>query len=65
MSIEVRLKCERSPQDHIKVSSIKHCENVLLEIELNGLEYELYLNIDTSIKLAKSIRTEINKLKGI
>lgn len=63
MAIEVRFKCNRSENDYLKVHSNYKGEDVILTLEMNGMDQEIYLDIPTSIKLAKTIRTEINRVK--
>lgn len=63
MSIEVRFKCNRSTNDYLKVHSNLNGKDVIITLELNGLEQEIYLDESTAIKLAKTIRTNINLIK--
>tara|TARA_R110002051_G_C8486897_1_gene462553 strand:+ start:80 stop:274 length:195 start_codon:yes stop_codon:yes gene_type:complete len=64
MAIETRFKCNRSENDYLKVHSNLGCEDVIITLEINGLKTEIYLDVTTSIKLSKTIRTEINKIKS-
>ena len=64
MPIETRFKCNRSDNDYLKVHSNLGGKSVIITLEINGLETEIYLDIATSIKLSKTIRTEINKVKS-
>tara|TARA_R110000772_G_scaffold210334_1_gene320871 strand:- start:384 stop:578 length:195 start_codon:yes stop_codon:yes gene_type:complete len=64
MAIETRFKCNRSGNDYLKVRSYLDGEDVIITLQLDGLESEIYLDIPTAIKLSKTIRTEINKLKS-
>lgn len=65
MAIEVRFKCSESEKDYITVdSSIKEGVVCLRGVfEGNILAYSL--DVPTAIKLSKTIRTHINKIKGI
>jgi hypothetical protein len=64
MPIETRFKCNRSDNDYLKVKSNYLGNDVIVTLEINGVETEIYLDISTSIKLSKTIRTEINKIKS-
>ena len=64
MAIETRFKCNRSDNDYLKVKSNYLGDDVIITLEINGIETEIYLDITTSIKLSKTIRTEINKIKS-
>lgn len=63
MAIEVRFKCNRSENDYLKVHSNYEGKDIIITLELDGLEQEIYLDESTSIKLAKTIRTHINLIK--
>ena len=65
MSIETRFKCSKSDSDYLKVMGYPKDEEVIIFLELNGVETEIYLDIPTSIKLSKTIRTAINLIKKI
>ena len=65
MPIETRFKCNRSKNDYLKVHSNLGGEDVIITLEIDGIETEIYLDVTTSIKLSKTIRTEINKIKNI
>lgn len=62
-NIEVRFKCATEPKDWVTIDSYGDC--VALRGEFNGKELDFIFDIPTSIKLAKTIRTEINIIKGI
>ena len=64
MSIETRFKCNRSENDYLKVHSNLGSDDVIVTLEINGIETYIYLDVTTSIKLSKTIRTEINKIKS-
>ena len=64
MAIETRFKCNRSDNDYLKVKSNYLGNDVIITLEINGIETEIYLDVTTSIKLSKTIRTEINKIKS-
>tara|TARA_R110000737_G_scaffold8454_1_gene24065 strand:+ start:602 stop:796 length:195 start_codon:yes stop_codon:yes gene_type:complete len=64
MAIETRFKCNRSENDYLKVHSNLGMNYVIITLEIDGIETEIYLDISTSIKLSKTIRTEINKIKS-
>ena len=64
MPIETRFKCNRSKNDYLKVHSFSGGEDVIITLEIDGIETEIYLDVTTSIKLSKTIRTEINKIKS-
>ena len=65
MSIETRFKCNRSDNDYLKVKSNYLGDDVIITLEIDGIETEIYLDVTTSIKLSKTIRTEINKIKNL
>lgn len=65
MAIETRFKCNRSDNDYLKVHSNLGSNNIIITLEINGIETEIYLDVPTSIKLSKTIRTNINQIKGI
>ena len=65
MAIETRFKCNRSDNDYLKVYSNLGSNDIIITLEINGIETEIYLDIPTSIKLSKTIRTNINQIKGI
>lgn len=64
MAIETRFKCNRSDNDYLKVHSNLGGNDVVITLEIDGIETEIYLDVTTSIKLSKKIRTEINKIKS-
>lgn len=64
MAIETRFKCNRSENDYLKVEFNPGGKDVILVLEINGMETEIYLDVTTSIKLSKTIRTVINKIKS-
>ena len=63
MAIETRFKCNRSDNDYLKVNSNLGGTEVIIILEIDGLETEIYLDIPTAIKLSKTIRTHINLVK--
>jgi hypothetical protein len=65
MAIETRFKCNRSDNDYLKVNSNLGGTEVIIILEIDGLETEIYLDIPTAIKLSKTIRTHINLVKEI
>jgi hypothetical protein len=65
MAIETRFKCNRSDNDYLKVHSNLGSNDIIITLEINGIETEIYLDVPTSIKLSKTIRTNINQIKGI
>tara|TARA_R110000822_G_scaffold238665_2_gene368733 strand:- start:665 stop:862 length:198 start_codon:yes stop_codon:yes gene_type:complete len=65
MAIETRFKCNRSDNDYLKVHSNLGGNDVIIILEIDGLETEMYLDIPTAIKLSKTIRTHINLVKEI
>lgn len=62
MAIELRFNCSRDEQDFLSVKSYTS-EVVTIRGEFNGGEVEYYFDIQTAIKFAKTLRTEINKAK--
>lgn len=64
MAIETRFKCNRSDNDYLKVHSNLDGDDIIITMEIDGIETEIYLDVTTSIKLSKTIRTEINKIKS-
>lgn len=65
MAIETRFKCNRSDNDYLKVHSNLGSNDIIITLEISGIETEIYLDVPTSIKLSKTIRTNINQIKGI
>ena len=65
MAIETRFKCNRSDNDYLKVNSNLGGTEVIIILEIDGLETEIYLDIPTAIKLSKTIRTHISLVKEI
>lgn len=63
MAIEIKFTCSQDDSDFLKTSSYE--DKVVIHgcFDNKGVEY--HFDIPTSIKLSKSIRTEINKIKGI
>ena len=64
MAIEIKFKCNREKEDSLQVYSNLGGKDVIIKVEVGGMEQEIYLDIITAIKFAKTIRTEINKIKG-
>mgnify|MGYP003647361351 FL=1 len=64
MAIETRFKCNRSDEDYLKVHSNLGGKDVIITLEIDGLETEIYLDKSTAIKFAKTLRTEINKIEN-
>jgi|TARA_R110002153_G_scaffold23901_1_gene76795 hypothetical protein len=65
MAIEIKFKCNREKEDSLQVYSNLGGEDVIIKVEVVGMEQEIYLDITTAIKFAKTIRTEINKIKEV
>ena len=63
MAIETKFTCSRDTNDFLSVDSTDSL--VLIEGIFNGAGIDFYLDIPTAIKLSKTIRTHINKVKGI
>lgn len=64
MAIEVRFKCSFDESDYITVSSDLGGV-VIKSFYSNELISTCNFDTTTAIKFAKTIRTEINKVKGI
>jgi hypothetical protein len=64
MAIEIKFKCNREKEDSLQVYSNLGGKDVIIKVEVGGMEQEIYLDITTAIKFAKTIRTEINKVKA-
>ncbi len=62
-NIEIRFKCAKEPKDWVAIDSYGDC--VSLRGQYDGSELDFIFDIPTAIKLAKTIRTEINIVKGI
>lgn len=58
-------KCSYEDNDFIKVKREEGNNIVTVEGVYDGRYIKYYFSITTAIKLAKTIRTEINKAKGI
>ena len=65
MAIEVRFKCSESEKDYITVDSSKKEGVVCLSGVFEGNVLAYSLDVPTAIKLSKTIRTHINKVKEI
>jgi len=63
MAIEIKFSCKRSSKDYLKVDSAP--KEVIIEGIHNGSYFSLYLDEQTAIKFAKTVRTEINKIKTL
>ena len=63
MAIEIKHTCTRSHEDFLKVDSTP--KEVIIEGLHNGIPISFYLDEPTAIKFAKTIRTEINKIKEV
>jgi hypothetical protein len=61
MAIEIKFKCLRNDKDYLVVNNIN--ENVWIEGSYDGTIVEFAFDIQTAIKFAKTLRTEINKAK--
>jgi len=64
MPIQTLFKCNREKEDCIEVYSIEGGKDVVLSVKINGTEQDVYFDIPTAIKFSKTVRTEINKIKG-
>lgn len=63
MAIELRFTCVYEPKDFVSVKSHRE-NNVTIWIQKDGeLKSPFTFDIPTAIKLAKTLRTEINKAK--
>ena len=65
MAIETRFKCNKADSNYLKVKAYPEEEEVGIFLELDGVKTQVYLDIPTSIKLSKTIRTAINLIKKI
>ena len=65
MAVEIKFKCNREKEDSLQVYSNLGGKDVIIKVEVGGMEQEIYLDITTAIKFAKTIRTEINKIKEV
>ena len=63
MAIEIKFSCTRSSKDYLKVDSVP--KEVIIEGVHNGMPFSFYLDETTAIKFAKTLRTEINKIKEV
>ena len=66
LNIEVRFKSELNNGDYLRVEpdhEFDKCLNVLFWCEESQVYRSCVLNESTAIKLAKTLRTEINKIK--
>ncbi len=63
MAIEIKFICTRSQKDYLKIDSAP--KHVVIEGMHNGMPVSFYMDIPTSIKFAKTLRTEINKIKEV
>jgi hypothetical protein len=63
MAIEIKFKCNREKEDSLQVYSNLGGKDVIIGVEIEGVYQDIYLDITTAIKFAKTIRTEINKVK--
>jgi len=63
MAIEVKFLCTRSSKDFLKVDSAP--KEIIIEGFHNGMPLSIYLDVTTAIKFAKTLRTEINKIKEV
>lgn len=63
MAIQTRFTCSQHENDFLIVSN--NGESVILEGFFEGVEVLYNFDVTTSIKLSKTIRTNINKIKGI
>ena len=61
MPIETRFKCSLQKDNFIKIDSD---DTVIISLFEDNYFMPIYLDVPTAIKLSKSIRTEINKIKG-
>ena len=63
MAIEIRFNCSVEDRDYLTVDS--NTDNVLVEGFNGGQAVQYVFDIPTAIKLSKTIRTHINKVKQI
>jgi len=66
MGVELKFTCEDSPKDYLTVKSYEK-ESVTIWVVAEDInkfgKVNLNLDINTAIKLSKTLRTEINKAK--
>lgn len=60
-NIEIRFKCKSEPKDWVKVESFN--DNIVLVTSHEDGVKLIHMDISTAIKFAKTLRTEINKIK--
>ena len=65
MPIEIRFNCQETPSDYLTVDSSNEEKIVNLSGNFEGITVSYSFDIPTAIKLSKTIRTHINKVKGI
>ena len=62
--IEIRFKCSVNQEDYITVEIANDNEiEISTYIHDLGSNYDIVLDKSTAIKFAKTVRTEINKIK--
>jgi hypothetical protein len=64
MAIEIQFKCSRAKEDYLTVD-YSNTDKVWIEGMHEGAFISFVLDINTAIKLSKTIRTEINKAKEV
>jgi len=64
MAIQIKHTCSQNDNDFISVEAGPNKELVYLYGEFNGYTFDFYFDVSTAIKLSKTIRTEINKVKS-
>jgi hypothetical protein len=64
MAVEIKFSCKREKSDYLKVDSVPK-KLIVIEGQHNGKYFSFYLDETTAIKFAKTIRTEINKIKEV
>lgn len=60
-NIEIRFKCKTEPKDWIKVDNFG--ETIVLVTNHDESVNLIHMDISTAIRFAKTLRTEINKVK--
>ena len=65
MAIDLRFNCDTNALDYLKVISDTESKIISIHGMHEGKPIEYDLDVSTAIKLSKTIRTHINKVKGI
>ena len=65
MPIQTKFTCNRDSNDSLSVYSNHGGKDVIVSVEINDNYQDIYFDIPTAIKFAKTLRTEINKIKEV